>query len=526
MNTEPVLTALLLALLTGTTPAVPSTPLPTDLQLVPSDVLPVHATWFSLQRWGTRPPTPVNPCAGRTDVLYYRSPSFGTNKIIIDDTLIDDTALATMSPMTASSGPPMPGDGGGGSGDAGIPGPLNPPFGSNDLWLEVQFDTNAPSQVDVILHGATNGVWQLLSTTNLAGTNLTWTVVEIQIDDGTTNNLYFGPYPDDDPPINFFRAQLATNLFLVVATNLPGPVGIDYHSARRSLVLSINYNNNDPTFGILDTNAFLTNWSDLSFIDEGYEVRIATVKTSTNGFNAGELFFSSGMPSLTPATIGWVSADGSTAMTNWVTLTNDPNQVEALFVDETGLWGNDLLAISGADDPQHLQSTNLNVWRIHSRTNSQLVASIPALHLEGLLTLPNDTRYGPWAGKLLTADETQQTIYAVATNGTFTANILNIDADTFRLIPTNQDLYCVQFRGAYGLESSLLKIPREFFRRYVNDILVLQAGEFAPDHPILFILHWNGSTFEVDSIDLWHYFPNDGFFEKAAFAPISMPAVQ
>jgi hypothetical protein len=207
-----------------------------------------------------------------------------------------------------------------------------------------------------------------------------------------------------------------------------------------------------------------------------------------------------------------------------VAITNDPNQIEALYIDQTGIWGNDLLAVSGADDLLHLQSTNLNVWRIHSPTNIQPVATIPAQHLEGLLTLPNDPRYGPWAGKLLTADETQATIYAVATNGTFTTNYLGFNADTIRLIPTNQDLYCVQFRK-FSQPCSLLRVRREFFKRYGGDILIVQSGEVGSDDPIIFILRWNGTSFDALAIDLFTYFPNDGFFEKVAFAPVCLPPI-
>src|SRR5690348_7631778 len=45
-------------------PAKASTPLPDDLQLVATNCLPTHASWYSVQRWGHYPPSLVNWCAG------------------------------------------------------------------------------------------------------------------------------------------------------------------------------------------------------------------------------------------------------------------------------------------------------------------------------------------------------------------------------------------------------------------------------------------------------------------------------
>jgi hypothetical protein len=426
--------------------------------------------------------------------------------------------------MTASSGPPMPGGdgGGGGTNNSPPPGPLSPPYGPNDLWLEIQVDTNAANQVDIILHGVTNtswSVWKLLSKTDLSTTN-PWTVTEIQIDDGTTNTLYFGPFRDDTPAVNFFRAESRTNIFITVDTNLPSPVGIDYLPHNQSLVFAANFNNaNTPAFGILDSNANYANWSGIGGLENPLEMRIATVKTTTNGFNAGDLFFSSsGYPVGTQATIGWLSADATTSNLNWAVLTNDNNLVEDLYIDQTGVWSNDLFAVAGQDQSEPLLP--LNVWRIHSPTSVHLVASIPAFHLEGLLTVPTNSSYGPWAGKLLTADQNSGAIFAVDPSGTVTTNYLRVpfDIDCIRLIPTNQDLYCVDFHRPI---SRLLKVPRQFFNRYWGDILMVQSGEVELD-PALFIVHWNGTSFDIHGIDLYNFVPDALSFDRAVFAPIDL----
>ncbi len=51
-----------------------ATPLPDDLQFVPTNSLPEQATWYSTQMWDNYPPSPFNWLAGRDDVLYYPCP--------------------------------------------------------------------------------------------------------------------------------------------------------------------------------------------------------------------------------------------------------------------------------------------------------------------------------------------------------------------------------------------------------------------------------------------------------------------
>lgn len=308
----------------------------------------------------------------------------------------------------------------------------------------------------------------------------------------------------------------STNIFEVVSTNLPSPVGIDYDPANQSLILPINYLDNNPAFGIVHTNGILTNWSGIGPLNQGNEVRIFTAKTTTNGLGAGDLLFGNG----NPGGIGWLSADGTTSNLNWITIAAEPNLIESIYVDQTGIWSNDVLAVSGTDEPEGV--TGLDVWKIHMRTNIQLIATIPTQHLEGLLTLTNSSRYGPWAGKLLTADEREHAVYAVDFYGSVTPYFLGIDGDAVHLIQTNQDLYCVQFNSA---DSSILKLSRNYLKNWVDDVLIEQSGE-TPADPELFIVHWNGKNFETHGIDLYNFFPPTTFFEKCSFAPVSMPPVQ
>lgn len=637
----------LISLLLWTLTGLASHPLPFDLQLVSPELLPTNqATWFSLQKWDSLPPSPFNWCIGMDNIFYYQSASLGTNKVVIDDTAVDyGSSLSSSSMMSANttSPPPPPGGGGGGTNTNIYPKTYFPGFGSNDIWLEIE-KTNSPGNVDISLHNPKAGLfWQLLTKTNIVDPK-SWDFGEVLFADGSTNILNYTRITAVSPPMkflkavggryevmlikltdpaveplpslgipgtnasfqisaeealtnnitvyysmsgsatpgidysnypgtfgatlgavvltpsapsatvqvqpladgkvdfdeladftlvssngyvvdpNFFSAEIIikdnfgpTNIFQIVATNLPNPVGIEYSASNHSFILPINFQNNDPTFGKLSTNATLSTWSGIGGIDLGFEVRIATAPTTTNGLTASDLLFGNG----NPGGVGWLSADGARSNLNWITISGETNLIESIYVDQTGIWSNDVLVVSG-QDRMFDSITTLNIWRVHLRTNFQCVATIPTLHLEGLVTLPNDTRYGPWAGKLLTADENLHAVYAVDPSGSVSNYFLNIDADQIRVIPPTNDLYCVQFRGG---DSRVLKVPRSYFADSVSDLLFEQAGETGTD-PLLRTVHWDGSRFVTHQIDLWDYFPNDGFFEKVTFAPVSMPALQ
>jgi hypothetical protein len=318
--------------------------------------------------------------------------------------------------------------------------------------------------------------------------------------------------------------NLGTNLFSVVGTNNPAwgvPVDIDYFAPSNCLVLSVNYGDGAPcNFALLDTNHNLTQWSGVTNLGDGFtEIKIATAKSAGNGYAAGDLFFGN----LAAGGVGRVSADGTAANLNWLTLPGEPDYVAGdLCLDQTGLWGNDLMAVTGwgEDVPG-----SYGVWRINAlaQTATQ-VTRIPAEHLEGVLTVPNDARYGPWAGKLLTGDEFLKLIYAVDTNGGYVAYGLDISPDTFRIIPANQDIYCCAFSN-YG-PSYIVKLSRQWLTPYIGDILIVQSGEVGMGAAGLYIVEWNGIGFGTRTILLGSVLGEPGYaFEKAAFAPIDIPAL-
>ena len=122
-------------------------------------------------------------------------------------------------------------------------------------------------------------------------------------------------------------------------------------------------------------------------------------------------------------------------------------------------------------------------------------------------------------------------VYAVATNGAATSYDLGyypgILADQILIIPTNQDLYCLNYVDSDPAHSRVLKIDRSVFTNYVGDILVEQAGESPGGGfpPTLTIVRWDStnSTFLTRSINLNSYY--SGHLEHIVFAPINIPSL-
>jgi hypothetical protein len=249
---------------------------------------------------------------------------------------------------------------------------------------------------------------------------------------------------------------------------------------------------------------------------------LATVKANTAGFTNGDMYFGSSDG------VGWLSADGSVSNLNWCVLTNATftNALPlrgGLYVDQTGVFSNSLIVVTSGDSDE---ITGKGVWRVDAQTNRTLVATINTKHLEGVVTLTNDTtKWGPWAGKIVTGDEdaSPPVIYTIDPNG----NVTNIDTTTlisesihpedFDIIPTNQDLYVCDF-----FNNSVMKIPASYFTNYVGDLLITDAGENLPSPAKLFIVHWDATM--TNFVTRRISYPQGGRFEHVTFAPITLPA--
>ena len=136
--------------------------------------------------------------------------------------------------------------------------------------------------------------------------------------------------------------------------------------------------------------------------------------------------------------------------------------------------------------------------------------------LEGVVTVPNDTsKYGPWAGKILTCAEKLGLIYAVDTNGTVTPYNLGLGSpEDVRLIPSGQNLYCLD-----ASSNQVLKVTADNFTSFAGDILLADEGVGECALAGLYVVHWSEGGFVVRQI------PIAAELEHVTFAPIDIPAV-
>lgn len=334
--------------------------------------------------------------------------------------------------------------------------------------------------------------------------------------------------PISDAATIWITNNLATNTFQPVA-QIYKPAGIDYHVPSNSLIVSTNYNSGQPyNFARIWTTgagsnavSLLTNWSGVHGVLD--EVKLVTIKTTGNGFTNGDIYFGSGNA------IGWLSADGTRSNLNWCVLTNAV-QSEAiplrgsLCQDTTGIFSNHIIAVTSYGDPDF--NRHKGVWRISPSGVPTLLANLDTPHLEGVIVLPNDSaKWGPWAGKIVTGDESWNLIHTIDTNGavtTFDATQIiagGIRVEDFDIVPAGQDLYACDLFG-----NVLVQLSQQYLTNFVGDLLITHAGEFDPPGKV-FLLHWDAAITNFATVRVPYRRPDgqDGLFEHATFAPIHLP---
>jgi hypothetical protein len=317
-------------------------------------------------------------------------------------------------------------------------------------------------------------------------------------------------------------------IFQRVVAKLNDPVGIDYHPPTQSLIVTTGSSNNTNNFmqiyanivfsnSLYVTNVVVTNWTDLTQIPD--EVKIAIAKSSSDGFTNGDLFFGDNTD------VGWIGASGTNYNRHWGVLTNASltNAFElrgSLHFDQTGVFSNNLVVVTGNGGPL---AANYGVWRIDANRHAHLITEIFANHLEGAITVTNNSAlWGPWAGKLITGDEHDQKIFAVDHAGATITYELGINPEDFDIVPANQDLYCTDVETG-----NILKIPRTLLASYTGQMIITQAGEGLSPRPgsRLFFVRWDGTNFQTRNVR--HFYTNSpaGHFEHVSFAPIDLPPI-
>jgi len=279
--------------------------------------------------------------------------------------------------------------------------------------------------------------------------------------------------------------------FTPIATGFNNPIGIDHHVPTNQVIMSVHWTNGFPyNFELVAADGMRTQFSTIAGLSD--EVKIATIRSGPcqGGFDPGELYVGTGAAGV----IARVSADGSTIQNPWVTLPGEGGLMRgSLFHDRYCAFDGDLIAVTspfGADPGG-------GVWRIASNGTATKLAAI-GVHLEGVTTVPDDPRYGPWAGKILTGSEVNGLIYTVDADGNVASYDLGIKMEDVDIVPDNQNFFGVDFGGG-----RLLGAPPAEFAGMVGDILIVQehedvVGAGAP----LYHVRWNAETSAFEKTEI------------------------
>jgi RHS repeat-associated protein len=266
-----------------------------------------------------------------------------------------------------------------------------------------------------------------------------------------------------------------------LGTAFSGHAGIEHHQPLRKLVVSSHNPTGMPlNFETLDADGTHRPYSNVAGLTGG--LKLATARDdgagmSRGGFSPGELFSGTGAPGV----IARVAPDGSSVQNPWVTLAGEAEPLSGgLFVDRSGVFGGDLLAVT----------TSGGVWRINSAGAAARIANL-GTRLEGVTSVPDDaTKYGPWAGKILVGAKDQGTVYAVDAQGNATSYSLGLNPADIRIIPAHENFY-----GLDPADGKIWGAPDDAFAGIIGDILIAQGSP-----GVLARVRWNGTEFEVGQI--------------------------
>lgn len=359
-----------------------------------------------------------------------------------------------------------------------------------------------------------------------------------------TNSYFLDPARTTDTVWVFDTASVTQQFTKVVECS--GPVSVEHNPYTNSLIISYNFwtGGVPRNFTNIMANVTGTPWTGIQGLgsDVCPELHFATVKATVSNFVAGDMYFGIGPDAGHSYTrIGWISRDGATTNLSWATLTNATDQetcpvTGALYFDQTGLFGNDLIVVTG--DGQY---NGGHLWRVKAQPGGAsgsrtLFATIPGNpSLEGVITLPNDTQeYGPLAGRIVTSSKHEVSpalplplLYAIDVNHSVAAFPVEIVyPEDLDIIPSDangncsQDLYC-----SATLDNCIYRLPKEALAGRGGDILVTDAGEVVGGAKLV-VFHWDATSSSFLRKTIFHPggFGN-GLFEHVCFAPISLPAL-
>lgn len=255
--------------------------------------------------------------------------------------------------------------------------------------------------------------------------------------------------------------------------------GIAYHQRTRKIIVSANSTLGQPNnFELIQADGTHGNFSNVSGVTG--ELKLATARddgfgVSLAGFKPGELFTTTD----TPGVVVRVASDGGTVQNPWATLPAETGLVTGLYVDRTGVYGGDVIAVT----------TSGGIWRINAAGVATQVALLGTA-LSGVTTIPDAAeKYGPWSGKILAGAKDQGLIYAVDATGAVATYTLGINPTDIRVIPAHENFF-----GVDPLSRKLWGAPADAFADMIGDILVAQSSGKLTQ------VHWNGTDFATTQI--------------------------
>lgn len=284
-----------------------------------------------------------------------------------------------------------------------------------------------------------------------------------------------------------------------ISTTFNSPIGIDYHHPSNSVIMSVNYSNGQPyNFEFVHQDGSHSPFSTTSGLTE--EVKIAIARPgNSSGFQAGELFVGNG----NDGEIVRIDPVGTILANPWVSLSGANNGLMrgSLYLDDTGVYGDDLIAVTTAGE----------VWRIDSNGNSTMINDVGE-HLEGVITVPNaPARYGPLAGKIISGAEGSGLLYSFDGQGNYQTYSLGVNVEDIDMIRMDENFFGVN----YG-SSRLLGVAAHEWRPMIGDILLTQESHSGSG---LYWLHWDGANLVADHIPLSATSTTSSQWEHVTFAP-------
>jgi hypothetical protein len=284
---------------------------------------------------------------------------------------------------------------------------------------------------------------------------------------------------------------ISSVLLSPLASTLNNPIAVDYQETSDSVIASLNYVNGLPyNFVRVSRTGVVTQFSNASGFPEEVYIAVAPSQNcngtglSLGGFAVGDLFAGSGT-----GTVARISADGATVQNSFATLPGETGQEwGGLYFDRTGNFGGDLM----------VATTSGGIYRVKSTGGAAtLVARLQGNRaVEGIITLPNDSRFGPLSGKILVGgtdigipSSGKTNILAVdpidATHpmGTFTTYDLGpgvVEPEGFRIVPANGDFFGVDFGGSPSAPKILFTAPASGFSSIVGDLVIASEGDIDP----------------------------------------------